>query len=524
MAAPPRLDAGPAEGTLKAATPRLDALPAESAGHRRKGETMKIVTRASYRPEAGLCVVVPVFKGMDLAALWRQFPGLEFPARQKRLKGELGEALACHSLEEKRQFLLVGAGRAGSLPDARRLACRAMALLRENRVSRALVYFAAPGPYAAGYLAALVDSLHLNNYRFDRYLKKKSKPVERIQLAFAGRGAAARIDLAERELVLAETRGARDLVNEVPARVNPDLLVAQFAEAARRHGLTLEVWRRSELAANGMNGLLAVGASSCCEPALAVLSYAPENVSRTVALVGKGITFDAGGLSLKPAASMEEMKSDMAGAAAVLGAVSAAARLRLPLRVTALAPLAENLPGRRAYKPGDIIAYANGKTVEIVNTDAEGRLILADALIIAARRKPDMIVELSTLTGAIITALGDSYAGLFCRNKPLSAGLLRAGEASGERLWQMPLPEEYRDSIASKVADLKNANYNGASSVKAGLFLSEFTAKVPFAHIDIAGTAFLSKPNAFINSEGATGFGVRLLVEFLKELCRTQGR
>jgi leucyl aminopeptidase len=239
-----------------------------------------------------------------------------------------------------------------------------------------------------------------------------------------------------------------------------------------------------------------------------------------VVLVGKGITFDAGGLNLKPGNSMEEMKCDMAGSAAVLGALNAVARLRLPLKVVGLAPLAENLPGRRAYKPGDIITYANKKTVEIVNTDAEGRLVLADALIVAARMKPDMIIELSTLTGAIVTALGDSYAGLFCRNRKLGAGLLLAAESSGELLWEMPLPGEYRESIVSKVADLKNANYNGASSIKAGLFLNEFVGKIPFAHLDIAGTAFLSKPNFCLKSEGATGFGVRLLVQFLQDLAR----
>jgi len=156
--------------------------------------------------------------------------------------------------------------------------------------------------------------------------------------------------------------------------------------------------------------------------------------------------------------------------------------------------------------------------VEIANTDAEGRLILADALIMAARQKPDMIIELSTLTGAIVTALGDSYAGLMCRNAKLSAGLMRAAEASGELLWAMPLPAEYRESILSKVADLKNANYSGASSIKAGLFLAEFAGKVPFAHLDIAGTAFLAKPNFCLAAEGATGFGVRLLVEFLQNL------
>ncbi|MCU0276392.1 MAG: leucyl aminopeptidase, partial [Acidobacteria bacterium] len=469
---------------------------------------MKIIKRSAYRPEPHLCVVLPVFKGMDPGELWQEFPALEFPARRRKFKGEIGEALACHSLEEQRLFLLLGAGRPGSLPDARKLACRAMALLHENRVDRTLIYFTAAGPYSAGYLQTFSDYLHLNNYRFDLYKKKKSKPVDRIQLVFKKRVPLQAAELKTREAVLEETKRVRDLVNEVPAKIHPDSLVAQFSESASRHSLELSVWRKKELEENAMNGLLAVGASSCCEPALLSLSYAPKGFRRTVALVGKGITFDAGGLNLKPGNSMEEMKCDMAGAAAVLGAVSAAARLRLPLRVTALAPLAENLPGRRAYKPGDIITYANRKTVEIVNTDAEGRLILADALIIAARQKPDMIIELSTLTGAIVTALGDSYAGLFCRNRKLSAGLTRAGEASGELLWEMPLPEEYRESITSKVADLKNANYNGASSVKAGLFLSEFAGKIPFAHIDIAGTAFLSKPNFCLGAEGATGFGV----------------
>ncbi len=479
---------------------------------------MKIVKKSAFKPEKHDCVVIPMFKGTNGAELWREFPELEFPARQKKMKGEIGEALACHSLERQRLYLLVGAGRPGSLPDARRLACRTMALLRENRVAKALAYFTAAGPYPAAYLATLADYLHLNNYSFDRYKKKKSKPVERIQLVFKKRGAPGGGELRQRAVVLEEVERARDLVNEIPAKITPDTMVEAFGESARRHGLKLEAWRRKELEKNGMNGLLAVGASSCCEPALLTLNYAPQGARRAVALVGKGITFDAGGLNLKPGNSMEEMKSDMAGAAVILGVMNAVARLGLPVRVTGLAALAENLPGRRAYKPGDVVTYANKKTVEIVNTDAEGRLVLADALIVASRMKPDMIIELSTLTGAIVSALGDSYAGLFCRNKKLSASLMQAAEASGELLWEMPLPAEYRESITSKVADLKNANYQGASSIKAGLFLAEFAGKAPFAHIDIAGTAFLSKPNFCLASEGATGFGVRLLVEFLKNL------
>jgi leucyl aminopeptidase len=480
---------------------------------------MKIVKKNAFRPRAHDCVVIPAFRGVPLAELWREFPQLQSAARAAKFKGECGEALAFHSLEQQRLLLLVGAGRPGRLSDSRRLACKTMSLLREHRATAALIYFTAPVAYPSGYMRNLVDYLHLNNYRFDRYLKKKSKPVARIELAFKKRTAWSGAEWAQRAIVLEEAQRVRDLVNEIPARMTPDTLTAAFGDSARQHGLQLDVWRRKELELNGMNGLLAVGASSCCEPALLTLCYTPPAFSRTVALVGKGITFDSGGLNLKPGTSMDEMKSDMAGAAAVLGAINAAARLGLPVRLVGLAALAENLPGRRAYKPGDVITYANKKTVEIANTDAEGRLVLADALIVAARRKPDMIIELSTLTGAIVTALGDSYAGLFCRNKKLGSGLLQAAEACGERLWEMPLPGEYRESITSKVADLKNANYHGASSIKAGLFLGEFTGPVPFAHIDIAGTAFLSKPNANFSAEGATGFGVRLLVEYLKNLA-----
>ncbi len=479
---------------------------------------MKISETNSYKPDKNASIVIPIFKGMKLTELRREFPELEYLVRSKKLKGEIGEALACHALEQRRLFLLLGAGHPASLPDARKLACKAMALLRENRVGKAQIYFASSGPHAPDYLRTLVDYLHLNNYRFDRYKKKKNKPVDRVQLIVKQRVALNSQELRTREILMHEVDHVRDLVNEIPAKITPDSLLETFSNSARTHGLKLSAWRKKELEKNNMNGLLAVGASSCCEPVLVTLSHVPRKFSRTVVLVGKGITFDAGGLNLKPGTSMEEMKSDMAGAAAVLGVMNTAAALNLPVKVIGLAALAENLPGRRAFKPGDIITYANKKTVEIANTDAEGRLILADALIMAAKQRPDWIIELSTLTGAIITALGDSYAGLFCRNKKLSAALLQAAEACGEFLWEMPLPDEYRESIVSKIADLKNAHYDGAASIKAGLFLSEFVGKIPFAHIDIAGTAFLSKPNFCLNTEGATGFGVRLLVEFLKSL------
>ena len=479
---------------------------------------MKIVKKNSYKPEEHAAVVIPVFKGTSLAAIWREFPELEFLDRDKKIKGAAGEAQVCHSLQQQRLFMLIGAGRRDSLPDARKLACKIMILLRENRVSRALVYLITPGHYSHDYLTNLVDYLHLNNYRFDRYLRKKNKPVLRLDLVCREKIPLPAADIKEREEINSSAAFCRDLVNEIPAKITPDSLVQTATALAKEQQLKLSIFRKPELAELGLNGLLAVAAGACCSPALIQMDYVPEKFSRHVCLVGKGITFDSGGLNLKPGNSMEEMKSDMAGAAVVFAIIKSAAALRLPVKVTALAAVAENMPGNQAYKPGDIITYANKKTVEIVNTDAEGRLILADALIMAGRQKPDAIIELSTLTGAIVTALGDGMAGLMCRNKKLKNDLLQAANACGELLWELPLFSEYRRDITAKIADLKNADYRGASSIKAGLFLQEFVGKTPFAHLDIAGTAFLSKPGFWLNAEGATGFGVRLLVEYLKNL------
>jgi leucyl aminopeptidase len=325
--------------------------------------------------------------------------------------------------------------------------------------------------------------------------------------------------IKEREAVSLSVERTRDLVNEPPSRANPDFIVEEFQRTAQSSSLEIEILRRGDLKKRGFAGIAAVGEASPHEPALIRLSYIPAGgYTKTAALVGKGITFDSGGLSLKTAASMQEMKSDMAGAAAVLGVIEAASKLRLPVRIDAFAAVAENMPGQYAYKPGDILVFNNGKSVEILNTDAEGRLLLADALIMATGKKPDLIVELSTLTGSVAHALGDGMAAVMSRSDKLAASLMKAGQNTGERLCRLPLLEDYKESIKSKTADLKNNSYGTAHGIKAGLFLNEFTKGIPFAHIDIAGTAFLSKPNACCLREGATGFGVRLLLDFLKTL------
>jgi leucyl aminopeptidase len=480
---------------------------------------MKIIKTARMRPDQQGTIVIPLFHGPSLPAIGEEFPELAKLLQRKKELPENGNSLFCHSLPSQRQFLLIAAGRGQRPADARALACRIMLQLREKHISRALLYVSAATPVSRGFLLNLIDYLHLNNYRFDRYLRKKNKPVQRLDLLCRNNKLLSAAKLSEREMIDRNVVFCRDLVNETPAKVTPDTMVQTASTLAGEHQLALTVFRKPELVELGLNGLLAVGAAACCAPALIRLEYVPEKFSRTVNLVGKGITFDSGGLNIKPGASMEEMKCDMAGAAVVFAVIKTVAMLRLPVKVTAWAAVAENMPGGRAYKPGDIITYANKKTVEIVNTDAEGRLILADALIMATRQKPDAIIELSTLTGAVITALGDGMAGLMCRNKKLRGELLLAGDSCGELLWELPLFSEYRKDITSKVADLKNADYHGASSIKAGLFLNEFTGNVPFAHLDIAGTAFLNKPGFWLGAEGATGFGVRLLVEYLKTVA-----
>ncbi len=464
-------------------------------------------------------VVLPVFSPAGLSLLERQFPEIAALRRRRPRRWGPGDEMIVGSATHRTTLILLHAGKPDDPAAARSLARRAMQQLVAVQARRAQLHVAEAAP-ARDWWLNLSDFLHLNAYRFERYRKKRSVVPLKLELSAAGRLPLRREELRERHTLMAHVDEARDLVNEPPAKINPDALTAVFRRAAQRHGLRFSALRGAELRKRGMAGLTAVGAGSAFQPALLTLSWAPPQFRRTVVLVGKGLTFDSGGLNIKTAgAHMEEMKSDMAGAAAVLGAVCAAASLQLPVRVTALAAVAENMPSGSAYKPGDILGFANGKTVEVVNTDAEGRLALADALIVASRLKPDAVIELSTLTGAIVTALGDGYAGLMCTQRRLAGDLLRAGDACGEPLWELPLFKEYRESITSRVADLKNANYGGASSIKAGLFLAEFTAKVPYAHVDIAGTAFLDKANHWHGSEGATGFGVRLLVEYLRGLA-----
>jgi leucyl aminopeptidase len=327
-----------------------------------------------------------------------------------------------------------------------------------------------------------------------------------------------RIDLAVREarLVSETVRWVRDLVSEPANRMTPTLLAERAEEMARQWGIKHRVLDEDDIASLGMGGLLGVASGSKEPPRLIVLEHeADDPRAPKVALVGKGITFDSGGISLKPAQKMDQMKTDMAGGAAVLGVIQAAARLRLPVNLVGVVPATENLPSGKAYKPGDVLTTLSGRTIEVTNTDAEGRVILADALSYALRFEPDLLIDLATLTGACIVALGDRIAGMMGNASEVLEALRRAGESTGEMVWPLPLPEDYEEYIKSEVADMKNSGGRDAGTIQGGLFLQKFVGGKPWVHLDVAGPVWTEKDRPYA-PKGATGFGVRLLVAFLK--------
>ena len=388
----------------------------------------------------------------------------------------------------------------------------------------------APGQTAEGAppdvaAQAVAEGATLGSYRYTTF--KSAGPEEdggpRLERFTLVAGAADAVDagsgLGRGAAVARAVALARDLINEPPGSLTPGRM-ADLAEAlAGGTGLKVKVLDAAAIARERLGALAGVARGSDEEARLVRLEYAPSGARRgdvaTVALVGKGITFDSGGLSLKTADGMMTMKTDMGGAAAVLATMTALAELDVPVRVIGFMPLTENMPGGRAIKPGDVLRARNGKTIEVLNTDAEGRLVLADALSLAAEEKPDAIIDLATLTGAVVVALGRRIAGVMGNDEGLLARLQESGERAGERLWPLPLPDDYRRDIDSEIADMKNIGAAGAAgSIIGGIFLKEFVDGIPWAHIDIAGTARADADDGY-TTRGATGFGVRTLLELL---------
>jgi leucyl aminopeptidase len=475
--------------------------------------TLPVLRLAAAPPTASAVLAVPTRPGPPVAVLGR-VPGGDAAAllEREKAKGEPGELVAVPG--DERVFLF---GTGDGSPAALRKAGAALA--RRAKGQPDLTLDLRRLALKDDGVRALAEGLLLASYGFAvkkvepralRDITLVVKAPERLQAA-----------LDRALVVVAATAAARDLVNTPPAEKSPAWLAKQAVSLLK--GLEVRVRDDDELRAEGWGGVLAVGMGSSRPPRVVEATYRGGGV-RHVVLVGKGITFDTGGISIKPNASMTTMKMDMGGAAAVLATVRAAADLKLPVTVTAVACLAENMPSGSAQRPSDVITQYGGTTVEVLNTDAEGRLVLADGLAYADRAlQADVVVDVATLTGAMPVALGNKTAGLFASDDRLAGQLEAAATSSGERLWRLPLVEDYRQALESGTADLRNIGEPRlklqGGSITAALFLQEFTGGRPWAHLDIAGTGWAGSDDDEL-TKGGTGYGVRLLVRWLESLAR----
>jgi leucyl aminopeptidase len=423
-----------------------------------------------------------------------------------------------------RRILLVGIGKSAqfSMDRLREVAAVAAQHARDLKVDRftiALPALVEIGPFMAA--QALAEGATLGLYRFDQYKSRTDTHVIADLELIAGAEAT---DDATKGAALGDSiaRGAilaRDLANQPGNALVPAGLAEVAEQLGTRFNFDVLVLGLDELIAQGFGGIVGVGKGSANPPRFIVIEHGSQHKGSTptICLVGKGITFDTGGISIKPADSMELMKMDMGGAAAVLGTMQVVGELQLPLHIVGLIASAENMPSSTAYKPGDILKTLSGKTIEVINTDAEGRIVLADALFYAQRYEPAGIIDLATLTGAINVALGSHAIGAISNNDELVRRVLEAGEATGERAWQLPLWEPYREMVKSDIADVRNSTGRPAGAITAGAFLNAFVGDYPWVHLDIAGTAWTdAKPRAY-TPKGATGVGVRLLVQLLRD-------
>ncbi len=393
-------------------------------------------------------------------------------------------------------------------------------------VNAASVALALPA-HDAAHIRAVAEGYRLGCYTFTDFKNKPApkRPAEVVLLTDAARSKEAGAALDTAEAVAEAAMLARDWVNTPPGDLTPVKFAEAVTAARKQHQggkLTMKVLDESELEASGYGGILGVGRGSANPPRLVRLTYKPRGAKTHLALVGKGITYDSGGLSIKSAAGMKTMKCDMGGAAAVLAATFAIARLGLDIAVTTYAPMAENMPSGSATRPGDVLRMYGGKTVEVLNTDAEGRLVLADALVTATEQKPDVIVDAATLTGACVTALGERVAGVLGNDPALVDAVQAAGDRAGEALWPLPITEEVTEKVrtGSSVADLLQHNPDpGGGTLFAAAFLQEFVGDHRWAHLDIAGPAFNEKGPHGYTPTGGTGFAVSTLVELARDLA-----
>jgi leucyl aminopeptidase len=419
-----------------------------------------------------------------------------------------------------KRWILVGLGARDELDGERVRVAAASAFGRAREVGARRLCWEVPHKVGPEIAAAIVEGTVLTGYRFDRFKGKPPEEPTGLEALVISAHDDLETVVAEAEIVARAVNAARNLQNTPANEMTPRHLADAARVLGELDGVTVEVEDREGLVRLGMGSFAAVAQGSDEEPALITLRYDPPDARGPVlGLVGKAVTFDTGGISIKNANKMSDMKMDMSGGAAVLGAIEAIAELRLPVRILAVVGATENMPSGHAIKPGDVVRAANGTTIEVINTDAEGRMVLADCLTHAVNLGAERLVDIATLTGAIITALGSTHAGLMASDDDWSAQVQAAGEATGELVWRLPLHPEYAKALDSDTADLMNVNEaRKAGSIVAAEFLKRFTGDVPWAHLDIAGTAWgAGRPYA---SKGGSGFGVRLFVELARSLAR----
>jgi leucyl aminopeptidase len=485
------------------------------------------IVSSNLRMQRTGCIAVGVYHGRKLSPAAIELDaasGHALSAALKRgdLEGELGTTLLLHDVPKLacERVLLVGLGRRREFLESgyRTALGAAMKALRATGTAEATICLhelPVKGRGGAWKIEQAVLAAMECAYRFDK-LKSKPPSARALEKVVFHLGDRAEISVAQAAIdrATAIAQGivlAKDLGNLPGNLCTPAYLAEQAHEAGKRHGFKVRVLEKKDLEKLGMGAFLAVARGSGEPPKLIVMEYrGGARGAQPVVLVGKGLTFDAGGISIKPALEMDEMKFDMCGAASVFGALRAAALMRLPLHVVGIIPATENMPGGDAIKPGDVVTTMSGRTVEILDTDAEGRLVLCDALTYAARYKPAVVVDVATLTGAIVTALGHVATGVFSNSDALAREVIEAGESAWDRAWQLPLWDEYQEALKSNFADMPNIGPPGADAVVAACFLSRFAQGLPWAHLDIAGTA--SRTGA---DKGATGRPVALLAHFL---------
>ena len=473
-------------------------------------------------------LAIPVCEDKDI----HENPAIKAVIKQalqlEEFSGKKDESVTLYDLPEikARRAVLIGLGKLEKLDLETLRSTTGKAVKAGIKKELANLWFALPAVNKLGLepsdaITAVLEGAYLGNHLFQKYKgEKKKKALRQINFATGSQVVGKFRRLCSKVATICEgTCLAREWVSTPSNEKTPEKFARSIANLAKKQHLKVQVINEAQLKQKKFGALLAVAAGSQSKPSLVLLEHKVPGAKKTVALVGKGVTFDSGGLNIKTGGFMADMKSDMSGAAAVAATLITAARLKTKVNLIGAIPIVENMPSGRAIRPGDIIRSFAGKTVEIGNTDAEGRLILIDAMAYAIKRyKPMAVIDLATLTGACVVALGDKIAGVFSNDTELAASIAASGDKTHERCWPMPLPDDYKELLKSDFGDINNmpsSRYGGA--ITAALFLSEFAADTRWAHIDIAGPAYLKKENAYCGP-GGSGFGVRLLIDLLERI------